>query len=208
METMLYKFYKLLFIYIILIILSNKLAFGEETYFDLSDQEIEIQTNFNGKEVIIFGLTDTKLDTIVTIKGPNRDTEVNKKERIFGFWFNTKKIIYKDLPSIFFIASSSPIKEILNDSTIIKKALYFDEMTINLITQRNFNFSVLNKSEIWDKNMIEIKKKLNLYKEYRLKIIDDKLFQTSVFFPATTIPGSYEVNIYQIQMGHQTNGKI
>ena len=79
METMLYKFYKLLFIYIILIILSNKLAFGEETYFDLSDQEIEIQTNFNGKEVIIFGLTDNKFDTIVTIKGPRKDSKIRKK---------------------------------------------------------------------------------------------------------------------------------
>ena len=199
MKMMQYKFSKLLFFCIILFILPNKMIYGEEAYFDLSDQEIEIQTNFNGKEVIIFGLTEPQFDTLITIKGPNKDTKVNKKERLFGFWFNTKKIIYKDLPSIFFIASSSPIKEILNDSTIIKKALYFDEMTINLITQRNFNFSVLNKSEMWDKNMIEIKKKLNLYKEYRLKIIDDKLFQTSVFFPAITIPGSYEVNIYQIQ---------
>ena len=39
----------------------------------------------------------------------------------------------------------------------------------------------------------------HLYKEYDLKIIDDKLFQTMVFFPASTIPGSYEVNIYQIK---------
>ena len=45
------------------------LLFGEEAYFDLSDQEIEIQTNFNGKEVIIFGLTDPKLDTIDNYKG-------------------------------------------------------------------------------------------------------------------------------------------
>ena len=48
----------------VLFILPNKLVFGEEAYFDLSDQEIQIQTNFNGKEVIIFGLTEPELDTI------------------------------------------------------------------------------------------------------------------------------------------------
>ena len=97
----------------ILFILPNKIIYGEEAYFDLSDQEIEIQTNFNGKEVIIFGLTEPQYDTLITIKGPNKDTKISKKERIFGFWFHTKKITYRNLPSIFFVASTSPIKKIL-----------------------------------------------------------------------------------------------
>ena len=211
METMQDKIYKLLFLLIAYIVLSNKLAFGEEAYFDLSDQEIEIQTDFNGKEVIIFGLTSPRFDTIVTIKGPNKDTKVNKKERIFGFWFNTKRIIYRDLPSIFFIASSSPIKEILNNSTIIKKALYFEQMIINLITQRNFNLNNKNKIETWNKSLIKIQKNANFYKEYKIKIVDDKLFQTRVFFPSNTIPGIYEVDIYQIQnkvIASEKNKKI
>ena len=102
MEMMQYKFSKFIFFCMILFILPIEFVFGEEAYFDLSDQEIEIQTNFNGKEVIIFGLTEPQFDTLITIKGPNKDTKVSKKERLFGFWFNTKKIIYKDLPSIFF----------------------------------------------------------------------------------------------------------
>ena len=183
----------------LLIILPNKLIFGEEAYFDLSDQEIEIKTNYKGKEIIIFGLTEPQFDTIITIKGPKKDTKVSKKERLFGFWFNTKKIIYRDLPSIFFIATSNPINEILNNDTITRKALYFEQMIINLVSQRNFNFTKQNKLEMWNKNMIEIKKELNLYKEYKLKIIDNKLFQTKVFFPSTTMPGSYDVDIYQIQ---------
>ena len=47
----------------ILFVIPNKLVFGEEAYFDLSDKEIQIQTDFNGKEVIIFGLTLKKLFT-------------------------------------------------------------------------------------------------------------------------------------------------
>ena len=62
--------------------------------------------NFNGKEVIIFGLTDPKFETILVIKGPSINTKVQKKERLFGLWINTQRIIYKNLPSIFFIASS------------------------------------------------------------------------------------------------------
>ena len=102
------------------------------------------------------------------------------------------------MPSIFFIASSSPINEILSNETITRKALHFEEMAVNLITQRDFNFADQNKFEMWDKNMIQIKKTSSLYKEYNLKIVDSKLFQTKVFFPSNSIPGSYDVNIYQI----------
>ena len=156
---MLNKSNKFFLIIIIAITITNKSSFGNESYFDLSDQKIEIQTNFNGKEVIIFGLTEPQFDTIITIKGPKEDTTINKKERIFGFWFNAKRIIYKDLPSIFFIASSSPINEILPNETITRKALHFEEMAVNLITQRDFNFADQNKFEMWDKSMIQIKKK-------------------------------------------------
>ena len=199
MRIMLNKSNKFFLIVIIVICINSKSSFGNESYFDLSDKKIEIQTNFNGKEVIIFGLTEPQFDTIIIIKGPKKDAVVNKKERILGFWFNTKRVIYKDLPSIFFIASSSPINEILPKETIFRKALHFKEMAVNLITQRDFNFADQNKFKMWNKNMIQIKKTLNLYKEYNLKIVDNKLFQTKVFFPSNSAPGSYDVDIYQIQ---------
>ena len=42
--------------FIIFFILINNGALSEESYFDLSEKEIQIQTDFNGKEIIIFGI--------------------------------------------------------------------------------------------------------------------------------------------------------
>ena len=193
-----YKLKKTIILFMGIIIFSNKVVIANQAYFDLSDNEIEIQTNFNGKEVIIFGLTEPNLDTILTIKGPNQNTEIRKKERYLGLWVNAKKIIYKNLPSIFFVASSSPIDEILNEDSIVEKSIYFEQTLINLITERDFNFNKENQPEIWDKKLIEIKKNTNFYKEYKIKIVDNKLFQTRIFFPSNTIPGLYDINIYQI----------
>ena len=125
MKTMLKNSNKIFLIVIIVIFVFSKSILGDQAYFDLSDNEIEIQTNFNGKEVIIFGLTDPKFDTILVIKGPSKNTKVQKKERLFGLWINTKRIIYKDLPSIFFIASSSPINKILNEEAIFESLISF-----------------------------------------------------------------------------------
>ena len=91
METMKYKFSKFIFFCMISFILPIELVLGEEAYFDLSDNEIQIQTDFNGKEIIIFGLTDPRYDTILVIKGPKKDATLTIKERLFGIWIKTKK---------------------------------------------------------------------------------------------------------------------
>ena len=199
-----YKIYQknifnILIIFSLPFLIYSQSSFGNEVYFDLSDQEIEIQTNFKGKEVIIFGLSEPGFETIISIKGPEKDTIIRKKERIFMFWFNTKKIIYRNLPSIFFIASTAPIKSILNEDTIIKNSLYFNESMINIMKQRNFNFNKKNKIDNWNNNLIKIKKEENFYKEYNIKIVENKLFQTRIFFPSNTIPGKYNVNIFQVK---------
>ena len=134
---MLNKSNKLFLIIIIAITITNESTFGSEAYFDLSDKEIKIETDFDGKEVIIFGLTDPSFDTILVIKGPKKNVKLSMKERIFGFWFETKKIIYHDIPSILFIASSSPIDQILNEDVIIKKGLLFEKLILNVITKKN-----------------------------------------------------------------------
>ena len=195
MEIKQSKMKEILYFFIGIAVCSNSLA--NEAYFDLSESEIQIQTDFNGKEVIVFGVFENGQDTIIVIEGPEKDTKVMKKERILGFWFNTKKVIYKKLPSLFFLSSSSPIKEILNQETIIKEKLYFDELLVNAITQRDFiDQKNLN---IWNKNLINIKKNNNLYKEYKFRSIDNKLFQTRVFFPTNSIPGKYKIQIYQVK---------
>ena len=65
MITMLNNSNKIFLFVIIMITVSGKSILGNQAYFDLSDNKIEIQTNFNGKEVIIFGLTDPQFETIL-----------------------------------------------------------------------------------------------------------------------------------------------
>ena len=192
-----YKIINKYFTFFSMIIFFSFNILADDSYFNLSDKEIQIQTDFNGKEIIIFGILNNDHDTVISIKGPDKDTKVLKKERILGFWFNTKKVIYKQIPSLFFIASSSPIKEILNEDTIIKEKLYFDELLVNTITQRDFIDQ--NNLKVWNKNLIGIKSSDNLFKEYNFENIDDKLFQTRVFFPSNSSPGKYNVTVYQIK---------
>ena len=189
--------------FILLVFFSNTAL--AEAYFDISENNIKIETNFIGKEVIIFGILNDDQETIMTIKGPEKNAVIQKKERILGFWFNTKKIIYNEIPSIFFIASSNNIKDILPASSIIKNELSFNYLLENKTSQRNFISDM--SLEAWKNNFVRIKKRKNLFKEYRIEKIDNKLFQTRVFFPAKSIPGEYKVNVYQIKNNLILNNK-
>jgi len=182
-------------VFILLFLFSN--AVVAEAYFDISEDNIKIETNFIGKEVIIFGILNDNQETIMTIKGPEKNAVIQKKERILGFWFNTKQITYNQIPSIFFIASSNEIEDILPTSTIIKEELSFDYLLENKTSQRNFISDI--SLDTWKDNFVRIKKNKNLFKEYKIENIDNKLFQTRIFFPAKSIPGEYKVNVYQIK---------
>ena len=188
--------YKLKFIVFISIFFFTNIILAE-AYFDLSESEIKIETDFNGKEIIIFGILNEDQDTLITIKGPEKKALIQKKERILGFWFNTKQITYNKIPSIFFIASSTKLENILPMSTIIKEELSFDLLLENKLSKRNFISDI--SLQVWKDNFVRIKKNKNLFKDYRVEKIENKLFQTRVFFPAESIPGEYNVNVYQIK---------
>jgi len=172
-------------------------TFAKETYFDLSQNEIMIETNFDGKEIIIFGLLEDNHDTILTIKGPKKKLKLQKKDRYFGVWFNTKRITYSNVPNIFFLASSNKIENILPESKLIQENLSFDGILRNKNYNQNFAFE--NDQDIWIENFIRIKKEKLFYSKFEMKKFKDKLFQTSVFFPATTTPGNYTVSIYHVR---------
>ena len=189
--------------FILLVLIPN--AILAEAYFDISEDNIKIETNFTGKEVIIFGILNDGQETIMTIKGPQKNAVIQKKERILGFWFNTKQITYNEIPSIFFIASSKNIEDILPASTIIKEELSFNYLLENKTSQRNFISDV--SLDNWKDNFVRINKNKNLFKKYNVEKIDNKLFQTRIFFPAKSIPGEYIVNVYQIKNNLILNNK-
>ena len=97
--------------------------------------------------------------------------QILKKERILGFWFNTKRVIYKNLPTLFFISSSKPVEDILSKESIIKEKLYFNELLVNAITQRDFIDQ--KKLAKWNKNLVDLKFSENLFKEYEFQNVNN-----------------------------------
>lgn len=98
-------------------------ARAEEMLLNLSSDRVVIASNFTGTAVTLFGAilpdqnTVTRVgayDVVVTVRGPNRDLVVRKKERVFGIWINRDQRTFPLAPSFLAVLTSSPPSAIAN----------------------------------------------------------------------------------------------
>ena len=71
---------------------------------DLSQDNVEISTDFLGAKILLFGAYDGKKGDdiiIVVVTGPKGLVTVQKKEKVLGVWVNTQKINYINSTKIF-----------------------------------------------------------------------------------------------------------
>jgi len=195
MKSNKYKFFKSKLLIIVLIICPFITANAQKAYFDLSQNEISIDTNFKGQELILFGLTEEDHHIIVIVRGPKENLTVRNKKRILGFWFNTKSVTYIDVPKVYFISTNHKIENLLNDKERYENEIGF--ANIKLVPKNQKDLFIDLKE--WNKSVIRIQKEKNLYKHFELKYVDDKLFQTRLYFPSNVPTGKYLVTTYRIK---------
>ena len=185
--------YKIIILFCIIIF--PNIVYAQKTYFDLSQNEINIDTNFTGQELILFGLTEPKQDIIVVVRGPEEDLTIRNKKRILGFWFNTNSVTFAKIPKVYFICSNYNIEYLLDEKERYDNEIGFNK--IKLIPKNEKNLFVDLKD--WNESLIRIQKQKNMYKHFKLESIDEKLFQTRLYFPANIPTGKYDVTTYRIK---------
>ena len=185
--------YKLLII--VLFICPFSTTNAQKAYFDLSQNEISIDTDFKGQELILFGLTEPDHDIIVVVRGPEENLIARNKKRILGFWFNTNSVTYIDVPKVYFISSNYKIENLLNQKERYEREIGFTNIKFIPKNQKDLFIDLKE----WNESVIRIQKEKNLYKHFKLKLVDDKLFQTRLYFPSNVPTGKYIVTTYRIK---------
>ena len=104
--------YSLLIMYklILIILFSFKISFASN--FSLDQFDIEINSNFLGKEIVLFGNKDKDIDIIFIFEGESKEAELVTKVKEGFLWINDTKEL-NNQPSFFAIFSSP--KKALNE---------------------------------------------------------------------------------------------
>ena len=156
----------------------------------LSTQRIEIDSNFAGTSILLFGATDVAGDVVVSIRGPAEPVVVRRKLRSVGIWVNRESIAFRNVPGYYFVAASGPLEEIAPVELLDRKQLGSERVLLEAIW-----FDTSGDADEFRAALHRHRERDSLYKSEPgiVEFIDERLFRTTIDLPAHVPTGDYLV---------------
>ncbi|MDX2112624.1 MAG: TIGR02186 family protein [Alphaproteobacteria bacterium] len=165
---------------------------------DLSQYRIEMDANFNGTRLFLFGARNDVGDVVAVVRGPARHYMVRKKEPMMGLWVNRERMKLYDVPSFFALASSKPLEELQADVALARLGISRD----GLLPPPASSTQQTRHSEFTDA-FLTYQQQRRLYTKAptQLRFMGEMLFKTTIEFPDTIPPGDYTAELYLLRDG-------
>lgn len=178
---------------ILFISLFAKSSFARPIISGISTNEINIDSNFTGEKILLFGAKGAVGDVIIVVRGPKKDYIVNKKSEVLGIWHNKKRIKFEDVYSYYSYFSTDPNIE----NNEVFKRLQIGKNNIDLRTSKeqsqsdkiNFSLQLIDKLA---------QNELYLENSHEIDFLDETLFKVMLEFPKNISRGEYLVEIYLV----------
>jgi uncharacterized protein (TIGR02186 family) len=178
------------------LLLSPAPARADAVVADLSSHLIAITTGFTGASVVLFGATDGPADVVAVVRGPERDVTIWRKEKIAGIWANAEAVTFANVPSFYAVAASRPLEGLMQPSAA---ALY-------RVGVRNLKFEAKSDAapdrlRLFSDALIGVQQRAGVFAATTGKIafLGERLFRTTISFPANVPTGSYLVEIFLVR---------
>ena len=168
---------------------------------EISTDLVQINTGFDGMNLLLFGTTNGANNIIIVIKGPLETNIIRKKTRVASIWVNTEKVIIENVPTFYAIASTRPLNQITTQSILKKYGIGANNFLTNILKQANAK--TMDISDEYKNALVRLKNKLGLYIDnpIKIKLIEGQLFRANIKFPANVGTGKYTAQIYYFKDG-------
>lgn len=176
---------------------------------DVSQRNIEIAYSFTGVELLLFGAilypggrapdpAEKPPEIVVVVKGPTESILVREKEKVAGIWVNADSMRYRSAPSFYAIASSRPIRQIVDDRT---RAIF--ELGLDSLQLSPASSAVPQVQQRFDRGLNDLRVRSGLYYEApgAVEITDGVLYRARLNIPARVPVGRFTAETFLIQDG-------
>lgn len=187
---------------LLLLLIAWPASAGESLVSGLSQDRIEIRSNYNGAEIVVFGAierpsSDARPDIVVVVRGPETDMRVRRKGNFAGVWINVNRLILRGMPGYYFAAGNRPLAEIADDATRKQYALGLDALRPRAVTGKREIKPFLDA-------LIRTETKSGLYRQSdgAVEFLSGTLFRARVPLPSSAPRGRYIVEVYLVRDGH------
>jgi uncharacterized protein (TIGR02186 family) len=168
---------------------------------DLSEHEIAITSDFNGKDLLLFGTTGDpvlsgvsgpapEIDVIIVVHGPEVPMKIWRRERVAGIWVNSQPVQFDNVPGYYAVAANRPLADITTEPYLRSNNIGAD----NLVLISVEDVPVEEKAEL-RKAILGNRGDAGLYtlNEAAITFPDGRLFRSAIHFPANVPVGDYQV---------------
>jgi uncharacterized protein (TIGR02186 family) len=176
-------------------------AATEDIVSGLSQDTVQITSNYTGTDIVVFGaiehLEDTGAnDVVVVVRGPDADMTVRQKLWTAGIWVNRDQATLVAMPSYYTIASTRPLDRIASSFTLERYAMGLN----NVVPARTVSH---HDPEPFRQAVIRHKQTDGLYRELPagVEFQSPTLFRARIPVPATVPRGTYDVEVYLFRDG-------
>lgn len=173
---------------------------------EISQHEVDLQQGFTGTELLLFGAILTPegsraaqdYDIVVVLKGPTQSIVLREKQKVAGIWINAASTELRSAPSYYAIASTRPIKEIVDDKTA---AIY--ELGLKWLQLSPIGAINPEEQARFAGGLVEMNRHNGLYREDEggVKVSEQVLYQARIGLPSRVPTGVYTAETFAISKG-------
>lgn len=176
---------------------------------DVSQRDIQIIYSFTGADLLLFGAIvypggtapgpdDKPADIVVVLKGPVQSVVVREKEKVAGIWVNADRMRYRSAPSFYAIASSRPIRDLVDDRT---RAIF--ELGLDSLQLSPASGATPTVQARFDSGLVDLRRRNGLFYEQpgAVEITDGVLYRARLGIPARVPVGRYTAETFLIRDG-------
>lgn len=166
---------------------------------DLAIRSIDIDHNFKGIDILLFGAREDVGDVVVVVRGPERRYTVHKKDRVAGIWVNRSSMEFEPTSSFYAVAASRPLSVINNTQLLDALGVGVDHLKVQPMYEESNRAKVTEFREA----LVRQKQRINLYPKETAEVSfwGDTLFRTVIEFPKNIIGGWYTAEVYLFSDG-------
>ncbi len=161
---------------------------------DISQNIVEIRSDFNGAQLLIFGARNAPGDLVITVRGPTANVTLRRKERIAGMWMHVDQRKYENLPMFYALASTKPLSRLAPPSVL---------QSLGLGENRITRSATDSPEDVFDKalasNLTHKRWWLNPFSP--ITYFGESLFKARLELPDTLPSGDYTVEVYLFDRG-------
>lgn len=173
---------------------------------EVSQHEIQVRQGFTGAELLLFGAILTPegtragrdFDIVVVLKGPTQSIVLREKQKVAGVWLNAASTGFRSAPGFFAVASSRPVRQIVDDKTA---AIY--ELGLPWLQLSPIGAIEPKEQTRFAAGLVDLMARKGLYQqaERGVKVSEQVLYQARIALPSSVQIGTYTAETFAISRG-------